>query len=246
MNACFFFAHALFGAFAAWVFVLRKGHVPDSLARVLLVVNWRSAPFDLDASGMRNAVNDGPLSTNSEGPSGSVDTHFAAVYSELKGLAASYLGHAPAEQTLQPTALINEAYLRLASHPELGRLTRSHFLALAALAMRQITINRARDRSRLKRGGGERRLTLHDEDVSCDVPDDDLVALDDAMTKLASLDARKARVVEMRFFGGMSVEEVGEALGVGTATVKRDWAMARAWLLKEMWSSDDPGAVAQA
>lgn len=177
--------------------------------------------------------------------SGSVDTLFPLVYAELRRIAGSVLGPGANKNTLQPTALINEAYLKLAHLPEATRWTRPHFLAVAALAMRQILANRARDRSRLKRGGGGERLTLHEDALAAEMADDDIVALDEAMKKLAELDARKARVVEMRFFGGMSVEEIGAALEVGPATVKRDWAMARAWLVRELGrgESDESGAV---
>jgi len=172
-----------------------------------------------------------------------VDTLFPLVYAELRRIAGSVLGGA--SNTLQPTALINEAYIKLAHLPEATRWTRPHFLAVASLAMRQILANRARDRSRLKRGGGGQRITLHEDALAADMKDDDLVALDDAMKKLARQDARKAQVVEMRFFGGMSVEEIGAALDIGPATVKRDWAMARAWLVRELGrgDADDSGTV---
>jgi RNA polymerase sigma factor (TIGR02999 family) len=169
---------------------------------------------------------------------GSVDTLFPLVYSELRRIAGSVLGAGANKNTLQPTALINEAYIKLAHLPEATRWTRPHFLAVAALAMRQILANRARDRSRLKRGGNAERLTLHEDALAAELADDDVVALDEALKKLAEMDARKARVVEMRFFGGMSVEDIGAALDIGTATVKRDWAMARAWLVRELGRGD--------
>ncbi len=188
--------------------------------------------------------NNDPSRTGGEGTGGSVDTLFPAVYAELRRVAASYLRNG-AGQTLQPTALINEAYIKLAHLPEASRWTRPHFMAVASLAMRQILANRARDRSRLKRGGDGQRITLHEDALAAELKDDDIVALDDAMKKLAQQDARKAQVVEMRFFGGMSVEEIGAALDIGPATVKRDWAMARAWLVRELGcgNADDSGTV---
>jgi RNA polymerase sigma-70 factor, ECF subfamily len=173
-----------------------------------------------------------------------VDTLFPLVYAELRRVAGSYL-KGGGSQTLQPTALINEAYIKLAQLPDASRWTRPHFLAVASLAMRQVLINRARDRQRLKRGGEAERITLHEDALVGSLADDDLLNLNDALERLADNDARKARVVEMRFFGGMSVEEIAAALEVGTATVKRDWAMARAWLVRELRSegSDDAGTV---
>jgi RNA polymerase sigma factor (TIGR02999 family) len=182
---------------------------------------------------------DPPRSDATRSFSGSVDALFPVVYDELRQIAGAYMRRASPSHTLQPTALINEAYLRLAHMPQGKELSRPHFLALAALAMRQILANSARDRSRQKRGGDLGRITLHEDALVAEMRDEDLVALDDCLNRLAENDARKARVVEMRFFGGMSVEEIGAALDVGTATIKRDWAMARAWLVKEL--RKDPG-----
>ncbi len=187
---------------------------------------------------------DEPANSAQPGTRGSVDTLLPLVYAELHRIAASYLRRGGAA-TLQPTALINEAYLKLAQLPDASQWTRPHFLAVASLAMRQVLINRARDRKRLKRGGEGQRVTLHEDALVSDMADDQLLNLDEAMEKLAKNDERKARVVEMRFFGGMSVEEIAAALGVGEATVKRDWAMARAWLIREIGhgDSDDSRAV---
>ena len=167
------------------------------------------------------------------GTRGSVDTMFPVVYAELRRIAESYLRKGGGA-TLQPTALINEAYLKLAQLPDASQWTRPHFMAVASLAMRQVLINRARDRKRLKRGGDGQRVELNDEAMVSDMTDEDLLDLDGALERLGQQDARKARVVEMRYFGGMSVEEIGAALDVGEATVKRDWAMARAWLAREL------------
>ena len=197
---------------------------------------------------MNGAPSDPPPSTL--GLKGSVDTLFPLVYAELRRIAQGQMKGAGAGHTLQPTALINEAYLKLAKLPEHSTWTRPHFLAVASLAMRQVLVNHARDRARLKRGGGAAgaRITLDGVEEPGRMADEDMVALGEALDRLVALDARKARVVEMRFFGGMSVEEIGQALDVGTATVKRDWAMARAWLVRELRAegTDDAGAVEKA
>jgi RNA polymerase sigma-70 factor (ECF subfamily) len=160
------------------------------------------------------------------------------VYDELRRLAANYLRQERPGQTLQATALVHEAFLRLSKEKNQPWKNRTHFLAIAALSMRQILVQRARARNAAKRGGGGQRVTL-DERV---IPPAggvhggaaheavDLVALDDALTRLAELDPEQARVVELRYFGGLTVEETAEATGVSPATVKRQWAMARAWL----------------
>lgn len=158
-----------------------------------------------------------------------------AVYAELRRLAAHYLRGERPGQTLQPTALVNEAYLRLRKDRPERWQNRAHFCAIAAHAMRQILIERARARHALKRGGGQPRVTF-DESLPAPAADPgvDLVALDAALERLAGLDASQARIVELRFFGGLSIEETADALGISPATVKRHWAVARAWLFKEL------------
>lgn len=163
------------------------------------------------------------------------DDYMPAVYAELRRLAAHYLRGERPGQTLQPTALVNEAYLRLRrDRPERWQ-NRAHFCAIAAHAMRQILIERARARHALKRGGGQPRVTF-DESLPAAAADPgvDLVALDAALERLAALDASQAKIVELRFFGGLSIEETAEALDISPATVKRHWAVARAFLLKEL------------
>lgn len=163
------------------------------------------------------------------------------LYEELRKLAASNIGreHSPAN-TLQPTALVHEAYLRLLG-PDgeaTGWNSRGHFFGAAAIAMRRILIERARSRNRLKRGGDRTRVELGDDAVAVDASGDDesdrLIALDAALTKLESLDQRKAQVTMLRYFAGLSVEQTAQALGVSPATVKNDWAFARAWLAQEI------------
>ncbi len=158
------------------------------------------------------------------------------VYDELRRLAAGYLRRERKGQTLQPTALVHEAYLRLigpGDHPWAGR---THFLAIAALSMRQVLVDRARRRAAAKRGGDARRLTLDDTILAAAPAGDaiDLVALDDALTRLEALDPLQARIVELRYFGGLTVEETAAAVELSPATVKRHWTLARAFLKKAL------------
>jgi RNA polymerase sigma-70 factor, ECF subfamily len=136
--------------------------------------------------------------------------------------------------SLQATALVNEAYLRLVNAKDVGWQDRAHFLAVAARVMRRILVDHARSRGYQKRGGGAAHVTLDDALVVASEPDQDFVALDEALTALAVVDARKSQVVEMRFFGGLTLEETAEALQVSRDTVKRDWKMAKLWLLREL------------
>lgn len=162
------------------------------------------------------------------------------VYDELRRIAARYVSRERPGQTLQATALVNEAFLRLAAERPRAFANRTHFLAIAALSMRQILVQRARSRKAAKRGGAPQRVTLDDQNVAADAgvaarqPDGpdaiDILALDEALTRLAVLDAEQARIVELRYFGGLTLEETAEAVGVSLATVKRQFAMARAWL----------------
>ena len=172
-----------------------------------------------------------------EGDRQSVDSLLPIVYQELRRLAASYLRRERPGQTLQPTALVHEAYLRLMKDKPGRWQNRAHFCAIAAHAMRQILIERARARDALKRGGGAPRVTF-DEGLPARSEDRsiDMVALDAALDRLAALDAGQARIVELRFFGGLSIEETADAIGVSPATVKRHWAVARAWLARELES----------
>jgi RNA polymerase sigma factor (TIGR02999 family) len=156
------------------------------------------------------------------------------VYSELRRLANYYLRQERPEHTLQPTALVHEAYLRLVSDKDIDWQDRAHFFGIAAIRMRHILVDHARSRQAAKRGGGEYRLSLGAADRLAEKRDVNLLALDDALQRLEALDPQKARVVELRFFGGLTIEETAEALKISPATVKRDWSMARAWLRSEM------------
>ena len=150
------------------------------------------------------------------------------VYNELRRLARGYLRRERPGQTLQPTALVNEAYLRLVKDKKQDWQTRSHFVAIAAISMRQILIERARARGAQKRGGDRARVTLDEGLVAGQERSVDLLAVDAALTRLAAIDSQQARLVELRFFGGLTIEESAEALGISPATVKRHWAMAKA------------------
>jgi RNA polymerase sigma factor (TIGR02999 family) len=156
------------------------------------------------------------------------------VYGELRRLAASYVRRERPGQSLQATALVHEAYLRLLKDEDLSFQNRAHFMGIAARSMRQILIEHARARGAAKRGGERRRITL-DEGVAAGQPlDVDLLALDEALGRLAERDAHQAHIVELRFFGGLTNEETAEALGISPATVKRAWTVARAWLFREL------------
>lgn len=166
-----------------------------------------------------------------------VDRLLAVVYPELRELAGRYFESEPKGNTLQPTALVHEAYVKLAGQHDVDWQGRTHFFAVAAQAMRRILVDRARHRGAAKRGGGQKRVLLDEEAVPCLQPDDDLVAVDEALSKLARLDARQARLIELRFFGGMSVDEAAEELGMSKRSAEREWTMARAWLRRELSES---------
>jgi RNA polymerase sigma factor (TIGR02999 family) len=156
------------------------------------------------------------------------------VYKELRRLAHRHMSRENESQTLQTTALIHEAYLRLVDFESVQWQDRAHFFAVCSRLMRRILVDAARERGALKRGGNERKLSLEEElVVSADVPKQ-LLDLEEALTKLAQEDPRKGDVVEMKFFGGLKFKEIAEVLKVSPDTVKRDWNMARAWLLREM------------
>lgn len=164
----------------------------------------------------------------------SVDSLLPLVYQELRRLAASYLRRERPGNTLQPTALVNEAYLRLLKDRPDRWQNRAHFCAIAAHSMRQILIERARARGAQKRGGARARVTLDEALVAGGERSIDLVALDEALQRLAAFDPEQARLVELRFFGGLTVEETAEAMHLSPATVKRHWSVARAWLAREL------------
>jgi RNA polymerase sigma-70 factor, ECF subfamily len=169
-----------------------------------------------------------------EGDRAALDQLMPVVYQELRKLASGYLREERPDHTLQPTALINEAYLRLVKQDFPEWQSRKHFYGVAAHLMRQILVEHARGRAAAKRGAGAQKLSLDEEPIFSQERAADLVALDDALTALADFDERKARVVELRYFGGLSVEEVAGALDISVATVGREMRMAQAWLRREM------------
>lgn len=160
------------------------------------------------------------------------------VYDELRRLAARYLRRERDGHTLQATALVNEAYLRLIEVQKVQWQNRAHFFAMSARLMRRILVDAARSRGYQKRGGGAPLLSFDEALIVPTEREDDLVALDDALGALAAIDPRKCQVVELRFFAGLSLDETAEALHVSRDTVKRDWKMAKLWLLRELGGDD--------
>jgi RNA polymerase sigma factor (TIGR02999 family) len=156
------------------------------------------------------------------------------VYEELRKLAAAKMAHEPAEHTLQPTALVHEAWLRLVGDQEKEWAGRAHFFAAAAEAMRRILIDKARRRRAVRHGGEQQRVDIEELDVACPLPDDQLIAVDEALDKLASKYPRQAELVKLRYFVGMTVQEAAQVLGISSDTAKDDSAHARAWLFREM------------
>ncbi len=185
---------------------------------------------------MKNApVSDvtGLLVAWSNGDGGARDRLIDAVYRELRLLARRYLRGERTEHSLSPTALVHEAYLKLIDQRRVQWQNRSHFFAIAANVMRRILVDHARAHGAAKRGAGM-QAPLQDVTLGRDPYDLDLIALDAALERLAAIDERQSRLVELRFFGGLTIEEVAAALDVSPITVKRDWALARAWLYREL------------
>jgi RNA polymerase sigma factor (TIGR02999 family) len=182
-----------------------------------------------DASGLLRAW--------SEGEEVALNALTPIVYNELRRLARRYLRREQTGHSLQTTALVNEAYMRLVDCKRMQWQNRAHFFAVSAQLMRRILVDHARSHN-LKRGAGVTHVSLEEASTVGEGRDADLVALDDAMSELAKLDPRKAKVVEMRFFGGLSVEETAEVLKVSPVTVMRDWSTAKAWLYRELKASD--------
>jgi RNA polymerase sigma factor (TIGR02999 family) len=177
------------------------------------------------------------LTRASAGDSKAVSQLMPLVYNELRKIAASYIRRERPGQTLQATALVHEAYVRLISEKSHNWQNRTHFLAIAALSMRQILVQRARARKAIKRGGDPARITLDDALLPARASGPgtiDLVALDVALDRLAAVSERQAKVVELRYFGGLEIDEIAEVLQISPATVKRDWTVARAFLKREL------------
>ena len=174
------------------------------------------------------------LLTWSKGDESALDQLIPLVYPELRRMARAYMGRENSEHTLQTSALINEAYLRLVNQQQVEWQDRAHFFAVAAQIMRHILVDHARKYRRDKRGGGTEHVPLDDIAVACDERATELMALDDALNRLAALDARKSQIVELRFFGGLTVDETAEVMKLAPITIMREWRAAKAWLGREV------------
>ncbi len=170
----------------------------------------------------------------SNGDRAALDRLMPLVYTELRRLAHHYMKRERPDHTLQTTALVNEAYLRLVDQEKMRWENRVHFFGIAARLMREILADHARSRQAAKRGGGHYKLSLSKVDRIASRPDVNLIALDEVLGRLKAIDPQKSRIVELRYFGGLGIEETAEVIGVSPATVKRDWSMARAWLRCEI------------
>jgi RNA polymerase sigma factor (TIGR02999 family) len=170
----------------------------------------------------------------SKGDKEALDNLVPLVYEELRRQAARYLRHERAGHTLQTTALIHEAYLRLVDQRNVHWQNRAHFFGIAAQMMRRILVDHARTKKRAKRGGSDIRVSFSEATLKAPDQDLDIVALDEALEHLAEIDEQQSKIVELRFFSGLTVEETAEVLGISPATVKRDWSMAKAWLHREI------------
>jgi RNA polymerase sigma-70 factor, ECF subfamily len=191
----------------------------------------RQSQRDTDAPDAREVTR--LLHDLQQGAEGAADRLVPLVYGELHRLAVSFMQRERQDHTLQPTALVHDAYFRLVDQRNASWQNRSHFFAIAARAMRRILVDHARKRHAAKRDGGH-RITLDESVAAADERSVELLALDEALTRLAALDERQARVVELRYFSGFSVEQTAEALGISRATANRDWTFARAFLQREM------------
>jgi RNA polymerase sigma factor (TIGR02999 family) len=172
------------------------------------------------------------------GDQGALEQLIPLVHDELRRVARRHMAHERVGHTLQATALVNEAYVRLIDVRQVNWQDRAHFFAMSSRLMRRVLVDFARSKGYQKRGAGAQKVSLDEALIVSAEPGADLVALDDALDALAVFDARKAQVVEMRFFGGLSVEETAEALNVSVDTVMRDWKLAKAWLLRELAGRD--------
>jgi len=180
------------------------------------------------------------LSAIDQGDPRAAEQLLPLVYGELRKLAAQKLAQEAPGQTLQATALVHEAYLRLVDGEKVHDWnSRGHFFAAAAEAMRRILVDQARRKGRLKRGGGKERLDIDDVEIAFEGPADDVLALDEALARLAQKHPEKAELVKLRYFAGLTVDEAAKVLGVSTSTVDRHWTYARAWLFRELSLEDE-------
>ncbi len=176
------------------------------------------------------------LTAIEQGDAKSTDELLPLVYNELRRMAAHKMASEPAGHTLQPTALVHEAWLKLVDAPAQSWQNRAHFFGAAAEAMRRILIDRARRKSRQRRGSGAEHVDLDELEIASPAPDDQLLALNDALDRFAALEPQQAELVKLRYFVGLKIEEAAEVLGISEATAKRWWAYAKAWLFQELQS----------
>ena len=177
------------------------------------------------------------LASWSRGDKDALEKLTPLVYDELHHLAHRYMGSARTGHTLQTTALVNEAYLRLAGQAEPTYNNRAHFFAVAARAMRQILVDYALSYNALKRGGGAQKIPLDEAALVCDAQSKEVIELNEALVRLGELDPRKAQVVELKYFGGLNQDEIAEVLSISLKTVRRDWSFAKAWLHNELYAA---------
>ena len=189
-------------------------------------MNSEMTPDDPDVAALLEEI--------ASGHDAAAETLMPLVYDRLRFLAKKLLGHESPAHTLQPTALVNEAFLRMVGQRQVDWQGKTHFFAIGAKMMRRILVDHARRKLSQKRGGGLHRIELADDLCVSNRNNEDILAIEDALEKLAKLDPRQAEVVELRFYGGLTVEEVAEVLGVSKRTVEADWTMLRAWLRREL------------
>ena len=214
--------------------ILRQS-LTENRRRGNLLGTWRS--YEEVTIAMSHAPEDvtSMLIQWSEGDRSALDRLIPVVYDELHQIAERYFRRERLDNTLQATALVNEAYIRLVNQSGVSWQNRAQFFGIAATTMRRILVERARARNASKRGSGDYKLDLTEaSDVPVDSSRLDLLALDNALNELASFDAQQSRIVEAKFFGGLSIEETAEVIGVSPATVKREWALAKAWLFRRL------------
>ena len=178
------------------------------------------------------------LRSAASGDRDNVDALMAAIYADMRRIAEKHLRAERADHTLQPTALVHEAYLKLINQRGTDWKDRAHFFAIASRIIRRILVDHARQKKAAKRGAGQERVSLEDAEMNLGNRDVDLMALDEALNDLAQLDAQQAKVVEMRFFGGLTLAEIAEALNMGRRSVDRSWSAARAWLYVRLSDAD--------
>lgn len=174
------------------------------------------------------------LRSSASGSKADADRLMAAIYDDLKRIAAGQLQNERPGHTLHATALVHEAYLRLIQQHSVDWNDRLHFFSIASRVIRRILIDYARERNAAKRGGGVRPVSIADNDPAAPMCDEDLLALDEALTELATMSERQAQIVELRYFGGLTIAEIADALSIGSRTVDREWQIARAWLFHRM------------